>query len=385
MMNCTRREALGAAAVAAGLAALSTAARAAEGPAKDELPTFRYALEQQRGKVMEGGSAKEASVKELPVSTGLAGVSMRLKPGGLRELHWHANAAEWAFVIKGRVRTTVLGPDGTSQINDFNSGDVWYFPRGHGHALQGLGPDEFHFILVFDNGSFSEFGTFSSTDWLGHTPPEVLGQALGVPRAALAQLPKTELYIVKGPVPPDRPGARRQGGLRTAPQTHRYPLLAQLPSEQFAGGVERRVTVKEFPISTTISGVVLDLKPGALREPHWHPNANEWQYYMTGRARMTVFGSGGRARTEEFSAGNVGYVPQGYGHYIENLGEAPCRVLIAFDNGAYQEISLSTWLASNPVRLVAQNFHLAEGVVAKFPDQRVFIAAKEGPGRSRGR
>jgi oxalate decarboxylase len=106
----------------------------------------------------------------------MAGVSMRLKPGGLRELHWHAIAAEWAFVIAGNVRTTVISPDGSSATDDFGPGDVWYFPKGHGHALQGLGPGEAHFILVFDTGNFSEFGTFSITDWLGHTPPEVLSR-----------------------------------------------------------------------------------------------------------------------------------------------------------------------------------------------------------------
>ena len=64
---------------------------------------------------------------------------MRLEPGGIRELHWHATAAEWAFVIEGKVRTTVIDPDGNQETNDFGPGDVWYFPRGHGHSLQGLG------------------------------------------------------------------------------------------------------------------------------------------------------------------------------------------------------------------------------------------------------
>ena len=155
-----------------------------------------------RGTSPRGGSARQATVKELPVSKGLAGVSMRLNPGGIRELHWHAIAAEWAFVVKGRVRTTVIGPDGTSEINDFDPGDVWYFPRGHGHMLQGLGPGETHFVLIFDDGAFSEFGTFSSTDWLGHTPPEVLSKALGLPVSAFATFPKEELYIVQGRIPP---------------------------------------------------------------------------------------------------------------------------------------------------------------------------------------
>jgi oxalate decarboxylase len=341
-----------------------------------ELPTFRFAMEQNTGHVTPGGSARQATVKELPISKGLAGVSMRLNPGGIRELHWHAIAAEWAFVIKGRVRTTVISPDGTSEINDFDPGDVWYFPRGHGHMLQGLGPDEAHFVLIFDDGAFSEFGTFSSTDWLAHTPPEVLSKALGLPASAFASFPKDELYIVQGRVPPAEIPPLHQGAAKLSYLTHRYPLMSQRPTAQFPGGEERKVSSVEFPVSTTITGVVLDLKPGGLREPHWHPHADEWQYYVTGKARMTVFGSNGRARTEEFKPGDAGYVPRGYGHYIENTGDEPLRVLIGFNSGVFQEISMSTWLAANPEAVLADNFKIDDSVAAKLPRDRVFIASK---------
>jgi oxalate decarboxylase len=346
----------------------------------EELPTFRFAMEEQKGRVTEGGSAKEATIKQLPISKGLAGVSMRLNPGGIRELHWHAIAAEWAFVIKGRVRSTVIVPDGTSEVNDFDPGDVWYFPRGHGHMLQGLGPGVAHFVLIFDDGAFSEFGTFGSTDWLGHTPPEILSKVLGLPVSACAAFPKEELYIVQGRVPPQEPPPLHQGGQKLSHLTHRYPLLAQRPHAQFTGGEERRVSALEFPISTTITGVILDLKPGALREPHWHPNTDEWQYYITGRARMTIFGSHGRVRTEEFKPGDAGYVPRGFGHYVENIGDEPLRVLIGFNSGDYQEISLSTWLAANPDAVLADNFKVADALVAKLPKHRVFIASKDGRG-----
>src|SRR5262249_61433209 len=105
----------------------------------------------------------------------------RLERGVMRELPWHATAAEWAFVIEGRCRTTVIGPQGRSEINDFDSGDIWYFPRGHAHSIQCLGEAPCHFILVFDNGYFSEFGTFSVTDWLRHAPHRLLAQHLGLP------------------------------------------------------------------------------------------------------------------------------------------------------------------------------------------------------------
>jgi oxalate decarboxylase len=379
MSNISRRKILSGMAVAAGGLAAANLARGAEGEKKDEIPTFRYAMEQQRGKVSEGGSAKEATIKQLPISKGLAGVSMRLKPGGMRELHWHANAAEWAFMLKGRVRTTVLGPDRTSETNDFEPGDVWYFPRGHGHAVQNLGTEEAHFILIFDNGAFSEHGTFSITDWFAQTSPSVLSRSLGMPETTFARFPKDELYIVQGRVPPEKIEAPLQRQQRLSPQTHRYPLMAQL-AEKYPGGEERRVSVKEFPISKTMTGVVLDLKPGAVREPHWHPNANEWQYFISGKARITLFGSGGRSRSEEFGQGDAGYVPQGFGHHIENIGDTDCRILIAFDSGDYQEISLSTWLASNPPRLLADTFKIPDALAEKFPDHRVFLASKNGPG-----
>src|ERR1700740_712879 len=174
-----------AAIAAASLALAKEADATPQGPKKHApLEGFKYDIEASEGRVTAGGSAKEANADEFPISQSMAGVSMRLHPGGLRELHWHAIAAEWAFVIKGNVRTTVISPNGEAESADFGPGDVWYFPKGHGHALQCLGPDEAHFVLVFDNGHFSEFGTFSITDWLGHTSPEILSRNLNLPASA---------------------------------------------------------------------------------------------------------------------------------------------------------------------------------------------------------
>ena len=174
MTQISRRDLIGSAAAVGGFVAAAESASALGetqqppfGPtaaplAGAELPSFRFALGAQASKTFDGGSAKEATVAEFPVSQKLAGVLMQLAPGGLRELHWHANAAEWAYVLNGRCRVTTIDPQGHSEIADFNPGDVWYFPRGHGHSIQGLGPENCLFVLVFDNGYFSEFGTSAS-------------------------------------------------------------------------------------------------------------------------------------------------------------------------------------------------------------------------------
>jgi oxalate decarboxylase len=379
MSELSRRQIMGVAAAAAG-GLVAASGRSDAAGREEELPTFRFAMEQQTGRVTEAGSAKEATVKQLPISVGLAGVSMRLKPGGIRELHWHANAAEWAFVVKGQVRTTVIGPDAQAETNDFEPGDVWYFPRGHGHMLQNLSQEEAHFVLVFDNGAFSEHGTFSVTDWLGHTPPDVLARNLGLDQDVFAKFPKEELYIMGGRMAPRQPEPNHQSLQRSSPLTHRYALMAQQPHARYAGGVERRVSAKEFPISKTMTGVILDLDAGALRELHWHPNANEWLYLIKGKIRMGLFGSHGRYRIEDFNQGDAGYIPQGFGHYIDNIGDGPARILVTFDKGDYEEISLSAWLAANPTSMIADTFKIADSVAEKFPDHRVFIATKEGPG-----
>ena len=134
-------------------------------------------------------------------------------------------------------------------------------------------------------------------------------------------------------------------------------MLAQEPhSDPSKAAASGESVLDQFPISKTVTGVVLDLEPGGLRELHWHPTSDEWQYVIDGQVSVTMFGSHGRYRTETLNQGDVGYIPQGYGHSIENVGDKPCRVLIGFNTGHYQAIDLSLWIAGNPVDVLATNF-----------------------------
>jgi oxalate decarboxylase len=392
MSDPHRRDVLAAAAGIATLATLSGSEQAAAGDpsfmnnlpdpaiAGKELPTFKFALEKSQGKVIGNSFGKEATVTQLPISRGIAGVSMKLEAGAMRELHWHATAAEWAFVLEGRVRTTVIDPKGASETNDFEPGDVWYFPRGHGHMLQCLGDKPCHFILIFDNGYFSEFGTFTITDWIGHVPKPLLAKNFGLPESAFDSFPKEEVYFARGKIPPAKPSVPLQGWKKSA-ERHRYRLLAQAPTGSFDGGREWRVDASRFPISKTVTGVVLELDPGALRTLHWHPNADEWQYVIDGNVSVTLFGSHGRFRTEQLTKGDVGYIPQGYGHSIENAGTTAARILIGLNSGTYESIDLTQWIAGNPADVLATNFGQTAELVQKFPHRDVFIATKGGPGK----
>src|SRR4051812_6886158 len=385
MSDPQRREFLAAAAAIASMATLAGTQAAVAGdpsfmnnvpdPAVSgkDLPTFKFALEKSAGKVIGNSFGKEATVTQLPISKGIAGVSMQLEPGVMRELHWHATAAEWAFVLKGRARTTVINPAGQTETNDFDSGDIWYFPRGHPHVLECLGNEPTQFILIFDNGYFSEFGTFSISDWIGHVPKALLAKNFRLPESAFDGFPKEEVYFARGKLPPV-PAAAPLQGVKKPALTHKYEMLKGPPDRSFQGGREWTLDSTKFPISTTITGVVLELEPEALRELHWHPTADEWQYVISGKVSITMFGSHGRYRTETLEKGDVGYIPQGYGHSIENIGGEPCRVLIGFNTGVYQTIDLSQWIARNPLDVLATNFSKPASLFEKFPRKDVFIS-----------
>jgi oxalate decarboxylase len=231
-----------------------------------------------------------------------------------------------------------------------------------------------------DNGYFSGFGTFSITDWIGHAPKPLLAKNFGVPEATFDSFPKREVYFARGAIPPERPAVPLQDS-KLPPLTHKYRMLEQVPHAIYRGGREWRVDANDFPISTTVTGVILELDPGALRELHWHPNADEWQYVIAGQAAVTMFGSHGRFRTETLEQGDVGYIPQGYGHSIENVGDKPCRFVIGFNTGNYEAVDLSQWIAGNPADVLATNFGQKAELFASFPHHDVFIASKEGPSK----
>lgn len=380
----TRREMLSGASLAAmGLAAAGSLkaaaplAQAGETPAPqlpEALEDFIFDIEHSSGGWDgPGGSAKEATVEEFPVSQSIAGVSMRLNPGGFRELHWHSIAAEWAYVLEGRVRTTVISPNGTTATDEFKVGDIWYFPKGHGHMLQCVGDEPCHFLLGFDNGHFSEFGTFLVTDWVSHIRPDILARNLRLPIDALSTLPKKELYIGLGAKAGEATPRNIDPNVEQSQSPHRFSLK-DAHIEEFPGGDIRVVSQKEFPINTTLTSALMTVKPGAFRELHWHPNADEWQYVISGSGQLTLFGSHGRARTMDYSKGHVGFIKQGFGHFIENTGHEDLKILILFNAPEYQEIALSAWLVANPPQLVADHFGFDPRLLDSLPKKHLGFA-----------
>jgi oxalate decarboxylase len=332
------------------------------------LPNLRFAFSDTHVRQESGGWTRQITERELGISKNIAGVNMRLNAGGIRELHWHKEA-EWAYMIYGSARITAIDAQGRNFIDDVGVGDLWYFPGGVPHSIQGLGPDGCEFLLVFDSGGFDEDSTFLLSDWFKHTPNEVLGKNFGVSPTSFGHTPDpSELYMFKAAVPGPL-ASDRISGVQPVDPTFSHRMLAQDPIKTRSGTV-RITDSSNFRASKTIAAALVEVEPGGMRELHWHPNTDEWQYYLEGTARMGVFASSGQARTFDFRAGDVGYVPYAMGHYVENTGDRPLRFLEMFKSSYYADVSLNQWLALTPPELVQAHLKLDPQVMSALQKQK---------------
>jgi oxalate decarboxylase len=338
----------------------------------DVVPLW-YSFDLVKKRVQEGGWTHEVPERVLPSSKDVAGVNMRLTAGSYRELHWHT-ADEWAYVLYGNARVTVMSPEGKMFIGDVSQGDLWIFPAGHPHSIQGLGPDGTEFLLVFPQGGFSEDGTMLLSAWMAHTPPDVIAKNMGLPLSAINAFPSSPLYIFPGEVPPSLDADKAEIGPENLTDgQYTFHLKSMEPTKKTKGGEVRVVDSRNFPLSTHIAAALVTVKPGGLRELHWHPHASEWQFWIAGKGRMTVFFPFDNARTMDFNANDVGYVPSNAPHYIENTGDSDLVFLEAFASDRFLDVSLNQWLRRIPGEMLKAHLGIDKELAMKIPSEKLEV------------
>jgi oxalate decarboxylase len=329
---------------------------------------FSFDLAPKR--IQGGGWTHQVTQRDLPPSKDIAGVNMRLTAGSFRELHWHT-ANEWAIMLTGKARVTVMQPNGKMAIEEVGAGDLWYFPAGFPHSIQGLEGDGCEFLLVFDDGAFSEDDTFLLSEFLAHTSPDLVQKNMGWSRQVFDQLPATELYIFEAPLPASLEEDRRFLGKYLETETkYTFRMAAMDPTQKTAGGETRVVDSSNFPVATGIAGAMVTIKPGGLREMHWHPNVSEWQYWIRGKGRMTVVTTEAKARTMDFNPNDVGYVPAMAGHCIENTGTEDLVFLEMFKTSRYSDISLNEWIARLPNAMAEAHLKISAQTIRSAPQRK---------------
>ncbi|KAL1724277.1 oxalate decarboxylase [Schizophyllum commune] len=330
-------------------------------------------------RLQTGGWARQQnSIGDMPLATEMAGVNMRLLPGAVRELHWH-KTAEWAYVLKGTTQVSSVDQEGRNYLASVKAGDLWYFPPGIPHSLQATGddPDGSEFLLIFDDGDFSEDSTFLLTDWLAHTPMEVIQrnfQALG--KDDFFSLPSQELYIFPAGYVPKDTDTAPESPQGTVPLPFSFALSEMEPTK-LNGGSVKIVDSTVFNISKTIAVAEVTVQPGAIREMHWHPTQDEWTFFLEGEARVTIFAAQSNARTFNYQAGDIAYVPTAMGHYVENIGNTTLKYLgEIFKTDKFADVSLSQWLALTPPELVKAHLGINDDTVGRFSKTKQVVVAE---------
>ncbi len=317
-----------------------------------------------------GGWTRQVTQRELPPSRDLAGVNMRLTAGSFRELHWHT-ANEWAIMLTGKARVSIMQPNGKMFLDDVAAGDLWYFPAGYPHSIQGLEGDGCEFLLVFDEGDFSEDDTFLLSEFLAHTSPEIVEKNTSWNRQVFDQLPKTEEYIFEAALPGTLAEDRRfMGDNLETENSYTFRMASMKPTHKTAGGEVRVVDSTNFKVSSAIAGAMVTIKPGGIREMHWHPNASEWQYWMQGKGRMTVVTTDAKARTVDFNPNDVGYVPSMAGHTIENTGTEDIIFLEMFKSSRFEDVSLNQWMARMPDKMAEAHLRIPLKTIRSAPQTK---------------
>jgi oxalate decarboxylase len=341
----------------------------------NDLPQFWASFNNAPKRIQNGGWARQVTQSDFQISEQIAGVNMRLTSGGIRELHWH-EFAEWAYVTYGTCRITVLDPVlEQAYVADVNEGELWIFPSGYPHSLQGVGPDGCEFIIAFNEGRASEFSTLLVTDFVAHTPPDILAQNFQVPANTFSRAPLWDRYIFQSELP--GPLAADQAAVLTPQGPPKNPFSFSLKGvkdkpfyREGPGGTVQIADSRNFLANTYVASSLVTLVPGGLRELHWHPNADEWAYLIKGRAQIGVFTAGPKAQTQNFNPGDIAVIKRNTGHYIKNLANTELKYLEVFRSPYFQDVSLSDWLTRTPPAMVAATFNIDPAVIAKWPKDK---------------
>lgn len=155
--------------------------------------------------------------------------------------------------------------------------------------------------------------------------------------------------------------------------TNKFNFEASKPFKSFVGGTFHRVTKETFPSLNGIAIQALHLKKGIVREPHIHPNANQLDYCVSGKARVGIIGPEGFKQYLDLGAGDISFVPQGFLHWIENTGSGDLHFLVMLTNEKPLTIELSEMLRGVPKDTLMNCYDVSKTFVDNIPKKTVVV------------
>ncbi|CAL5229795.1 g13188 [Coccomyxa viridis] len=339
--------------------------------------TFSQAWSTVPGQNFSGGTFKYSNITSFPGAPAMSATLINLTVGGIRGIHWH-DEAEWAYVLSGTCRSVVMeeGRTHPAETWDYGEGDIWYFRPNEGHMVQGLAPSGCSYLAGYNNGSFSDPDSPSMAAWLDRLPVNIRMQGLGGPRLQQNSTNSANSvagFITQGPMPAPSLEAFRASVRKPAQPavtlTHRYQLSQQAPKSASEGGSITAADKENFPISEAMLGALIVLRPGGMRQLHWHTNEDEWQYVINGTILAGVFTAGGHHEENTLYAGDAGYAPMSSAHWFKNVGSTDSYVVLIFNAGQLTNLEATALVANMPAEVLAADLGItAESARALNPD-----------------
>jgi oxalate decarboxylase len=322
----------------------------------------------------KGGYRIRAIKSNFPILRGMSLYKLILHPKAIREPHWHANADELGYCLKGNVLVSIYATGNVKSTFLISRGEVFFIPSGALHDIENVGEESAELILQFSNEEPEDFGLSAA---FGMFSDSVLGNTWHVSAEKFHPIKRStkDVFIVE------------QKHSSKIPPESRYPSPYQFNLEGFPplisneGGSARTARKDVWPILHRQALYSLILTGTGMREPHWHPETAEMGYVEQGLGRMSILSPSGKVDTYEMREGDMYFIPKAYPHHIENLSTEDLHLLIFFDQSMPADIGFTGSVKSfSPEVLTAvlkSPKELFENLPAYYKD--LFIVQKVNP------
>jgi oxalate decarboxylase len=306
------------------------------------------------------GSQTRIDANDLPRLNRLSIRRLLLAPKGVREPHWHANAHELGYCLRGEHLVTIAGNGESRNSFVISPGEMFFVPSGALHHIENTGSEEGEIILAFTHEKPEDFalsGTF------GNFSNAVLGNSFGLPASDFANLKRTPLDTGIG----HRTTETVIDLQDKENNPYKYSIEAALPQRNSEAGTARTSLSKLWPVLQNIAMFSVDLTSQGMRELHWHPETAEMGYITHGKGRMTIVSPDGSADTFEMNQGDVYFIPRAYPHHFEDIGEGDLKLLVFFDQATPGDIGVRTSVGCYSREVLAATFKVEPSALPPFP------------------
>lgn len=307
----------------------------------------------------EGGSRTDVRHDQFPSLNRFSLSLLTLDPKGVREPHWHSNARELSYCLEGKGRVTIVETFGSHESFTIEAGDAFFVPVGFLHHIENDGDIPLKLLISFDNEN-AENNEMSTA--FQNFPPEVLAAVFKQSASFFTPLQK-----VKEPVVISRQEKPISSSFQTIDSRYKYNVGASEPQIDNLGGWVKMLNKTQLPFLDGLAVYLLQLNEKGIREPHWHPNANELNYCVSGQVRIDLEFPGGTVESFTLSPGDISILPQGYIHHIENIGPEPAFLVVFFNNESPYDIGLSAAAGAYSNEVLASLFNITNNYFETFP------------------